>query len=419
MDGVSQAAMDGEQRPLTGELRSPAETLRSMKYKISANIREVSFPPISEVQGWLRHRRNPDEPLIDLCQAVPSYPPAPQLVEHLRTLIDAPETARYSPDEGLPGVREALCRHYRAFYGAEMAPEQLCLTIGASQAFWLAMVTLCRPGDEVIVQVPYYFDHVMALDILGVRSVFVPFDEESGGVPSPRAIASRISARTRAILLVTPSNPTGIVTPAQTLEEISALARRYDVALVLDETYAAFIPGGERPHALFADPQWDDHFIHIASFGKTFALTGYRAGALAASEEFLHHALKAQDTMVVCAPRITQHAIAWGVAHLGDWVAANREMMQRRHDRFVAEFTAGSNPFRLVTSGSFFAWVRHPFTGNTGRQVARLLAEEASLLVLGGESFGPGLTSYLRIALGNLSDDRIPEAVQRFRDFPV
>ncbi len=390
-----------------------------MKYSVSANIREVNFPPISEVQGWLRHRRNPDEALIDLCQAVPSYPPAPQLVQYLHTLLDEPELARYSPDEGLAEVREILCRHYHRIYSGHVQPEEVCLTIGASQAFWLAMVTLCQPGDEVIVQVPYYFDHVMALDILGVRSVFVPFDEESGGIPSPRAISSRITARTRAILLVSPSNPTGFVTPSEILGEIFSLARKNDIALVLDETYAAFIPGGARPHALFAEPRWADHFIHLTSFGKTFALTGYRAGVLVASEEFLHHALKAQDSMVVCAPRITQHAIAYGVEHLGEWVVANREMMQRRHDLFVAEFTQGSNPFRLVASGSFFAWVRHPFTGHTGRQVARLLAEEASLLVLGGESFGPGLTAYLRIALGNLSDERIPEAVQRFRDFPL
>lgn len=391
-----------------------------MKYTISPLIREVSFPPISEVWQWVAAGRHPqDRPLIDLCQAVPSYPPASELTEHLQILLDDPALYRYSPDEGLPQVREGLSAHYQQRYGARMTPEHLCLTIGASQAFWLAIVTLCRPGDEVVVVVPYYFDHVMALDMLGIRSVFVPFDEERGGVPEVRALASRITNRTRALLLVTPSNPTGTVTPPEVLAELFHLAKKNDIALILDETYGEFIAGGVRPHELFTLADWDDHFIHLTSFGKTFALTGMRAGVLAASPEFLHHALKAQDTMVVCAPRITQQAILYGVKHLSAWVAGNRDRMQRRHSLFVEQFRGHGNPFRLVTGGSFFAWVRHPFPGHTGRQVARLLLEEAGVLTLGGEIFGPGLASYLRIALGNLSEEAIPEAVRRFREFAV
>ena len=94
-------------------------------------------------------------------------------------------------------------------------------------------------------------------------------------------------------------------------------------------------------------------------------------------------------------------------------------MMEHRHDLFHTEFTRSGNPFRLVASGAFFGWVRHPFKGKTGRQVARLLAEEAGLLVLPGEVFGPGLADYLRLAFGNVREEEIPEAVTRFRSFPV
>lgn len=391
-----------------------------MKYRINPLIDAVKFPPISEVWEWVAAGRHPgDMPLIDLCQAVPSHPPDMGLVAHLKNLMDDPATYRYTPDEGLAEVREGLCAYYQRRYGAQMMPEHLCLTIGASQAFWLTMVTLCRPGDEVVVVVPYYFDHVMALDMLGIRSVFVPFDDQNGGIPAPRALASRINERTRALLMVTPSNPTGVVMPPEVLAEIHRLARKNDVALVLDETYQAFIPGGGRPHNLFCDPDWSDHFIHIASYGKTFALTGMRAGVLAASCDFMRQALKAQDTMAVCAPRLTQQAILYGVTRLEGWVTAKRDEMQHRHDLFVEEFTKGGNPFRLVAGGSFFAWVRHPFTGHSGRQVARLLLEEAGVLTLGGEVFGPALSGYLRLALGNIAEDRIAEAVRRLREFPV
>ncbi|MDD5286968.1 MAG: aminotransferase [Desulfuromonadaceae bacterium] len=386
-----------------------------MTLTLSPLITKVHFPPISEVKRWLAERPDDGQELIDLCQAVPDYAPAQELTEHLSALLADPLMSKYSPDEGLPEVREALCGYYHRKYGALISPANLCLTIGASQAFWLAIVTLCRAGDEVVVQAPYYFDHPMALDILGIRGIYAPFVEAQGGLPSVATIERLITGKTRAILVVSPSNPTGAITPPTVIHELLELAKKHGIALILDETYNEFIPGGSRPHDLFGDPSWGGHFVHIASFGKTYALTGYRAGLLAASENFIHHALKAQDTMAVCQPRITQHAVKFGVEQLDGWVAANRDMMGRRHDLFRAEFLKPGNKFQLVASGAFFAWVRHPFIGCSGRQVAKRLVDEAALLSLPGEVFGQDLEGYLRLAFGNIREEAIPEAVRRFR----
>ncbi len=383
---------------------------------LSPLISNVHFPPISEVKRWLAERPDDGQELIDLCQAVPDYAPAPELMEHLSRLLSDPLMSKYSPDEGLLEVREAICGYYGRKYGTQLSSANICLTIGASQAFWLAIVTLCRAGDEIVVQAPYYFDHPMALDILGICGVYAPFVEADGGMPDPVTIEGLITDRTRAILVVSPSNPTGAITLPETVRELFEIARRHNIALIVDETYNEFIPGGVRPHDLFSDPAWGDHFVHIASFGKTYALTGYRAGLLAASEEFIHHALKAQDTMAVCQPRITQHAVKFGIENFDQWVAANREMMSRRHDLFRSEFTQPSNQFQLAASGAFFAWVRHPFSGCSGRQIAKRLVDEAAILCLPGEVFGPGLEGYLRLAFGNIQEDAIPEAVRRFRE---
>ncbi len=390
-----------------------------MSIPFSPHIRAVHFPPISEVKGWLATRPDTGLELIDLCQAVPDYPPAPELTAHLATLLDDPLMSKYSPDEGLPEVLAAVCKAYLHKYGAQIEPGNLCLTIGASQAFWLAIVTLCQAGDEVVVQAPYYFDHAMALDMLDIHGVYAPFDEASAGLPSPEVMESLITARTRAILLVSPSNPTGAITPPDILQELYDLAQRHNIALILDETYNEFIPGGACPHDLFTRPGWGEHFVQIASFGKTFALTGYRAGMLAASQQFIHHALKVQDTMAVCQPRLTQHAVRFGLERLDAWVAANRETMARRHDLFRAEFVKPGNPFQLAASGAFFAWVRHPWPDLTGRQAAKRLVDEAAILCLPGEVFGPGLEGYLRLAFGNIREDAIPVAVERFREMAV
>jgi aspartate/methionine/tyrosine aminotransferase len=386
--------------------------------RFSPYIEAVPFPPISAVKEWLVGRTFPPErPLVDLCQAVPDYPPAAELIAHLRPLLDDPMTSRYSPDEGLPEVREAVAVWLARRYGTGPAASEVCLTIGASQAFWLALLTLCRAGDEVILQLPAYFDHPMALGTLGIRPVYAPFNPANGGLPDPAVIERLITPRTRALLLVTPGNPAGAIIPPAVISELYHLARRHDIALFLDETYNAFLPAGALPHHLFAEPEWQKHFIHIASFGKTFALTGYRAGALIAGADVIHQALKIQDTMAVCQPRLTQHAIAFGCEHLDGWVKANAAMMQQRHDRFVKLFTAPGNPFQLVAGGAFFAWIRHPWPKLSGWEAARRLAFDGDLACLPGEAFGPGMDTYLRLAFGNLPDGRIALAVERFREF--
>ena len=387
-----------------------------MRFPISTLIEGVHFPPISEVRRWIAESTC-HLPVVDLCQAVPDYPPAPALNQYLHGIIDDPLVSKYSPDEGLLEVRKAICRRYARIYRSGPNPDQICLTVGASQAFWLAMISLCQSGDEIILQCPAYFDHPMTLEMLGLKAVFVPFSETTSGVLSPDAVEACITPRTRAILAVSPSNPTGAVTPAANIRDLFDLARERNIAFILDETYSDFIPDGQPPHALFTDPAWSDHFIQIMSFGKTYALTGYRAGCLVASEKFIHHALKAQDTMTVCQPRITQMALKYAADTLDDWVAVNRAMMASRHDTFVREFAKPGNPFRLVASGAFFAWVRQPFTDLTGREAARKLAHDAGVMVLPGEVFGPGLEPYLRLAFGNIREEEIPAAVERFKSF--
>ncbi len=151
--------------------------------------------------------------------------------------------------------------------------------------------------------------------------------------------------------MVTPSNPTGAVIDANRLEDLYALAAHHEITLILDETYNAFIGG--QPHRLFTHSDWCQHFIHLASFGKTFALTGLRSGALIASDQLIEQALKVQDSMVVCQSRPAQKALAFGCRHLDDWVSANTAAMHRRHDLFREQFLAAELKFELTASGSF------------------------------------------------------------------
>lgn len=382
---------------------------------IAPHLSQIQTPPITEVKRWINGRIfSRERPLVDLCQAIPSYPPAPELIRYLQDVMTQPSTFIYSPDEGLPEVRQEVAHWYQRHYGAELQTQQLCLTIGASQAYWLALACLCQPGDEIIIQLPAYFDHLMGLQILGITPIFAPFESEAGGQPSIEAIEALISSKTKAILLVSPSNPTGAVVAADTAEHLFNLVKQRGITLILDETYNAFL--GRTPHQLFSQMDWSEHFVHLASFGKTFALTGLRSGTLIASERLIEQALKVQDSMVVCQPRPTQLATAFGCRYLDDWVSANTAMMKCRHDNFRQQFLAGNHNFELSASGSFFAWVKHPWKQMSGRDAARKLADKSNLICLPGEAFGPGLEPYLRLAFGNIENSQIPLAISRFEE---
>ncbi len=383
---------------------------------INHRLKEVQPPPITEVKSWVGGRDvSNQQPLLDLCQAVPNYPPAPGLIGHLHRALDDPATYRYSPDEGLLDVRSDLCNWYQRYYHSGPHPDQVCLTIGASQAFWLAMLCLCQPGDEVIVPLPAYFDHLMALQSYGVKPTYIPFDPITGGLPTLTAIEQKITPRTRALLLVSPSNPTGAIIPSPQLEQLFDLAQAHSIVLMIDETYNSFISDfrNSPPHRLFARRTWHNHFVHIASFGKTFALTGLRCGALIGAAELIEQGLKIQDSMAVCQPRPAQLALQYGCCHLDGWIAEKTQQMQERHTVVTDCFGADIKGFELTASGSFFAWIKHPWVGMSGRQAARNLLDKAGIICLPGEAFGPGLEPYLRLAFGNIETDQISELTQR------
>ena len=378
--------------------------------KINSNINNIQYPPISEVRDWVAESASRHRSLIDLCQAVPDYSPHPQMLEWMCSALNDPEIARYTPDEGLSEVRETISRWYQRRYAAGPSATEICLTIGASQAFWLAMTLLCQAGDQVIVQSPAYFDHPMGLQALGIEPVFTRYNPDEQE-PDLENLVRMLTPRTKALLLVTPSNPTGYQLSPETIRRLYEFCVEQGIALVLDETYNAFAEG--RPHSLFAEPEWQQNFIQIASFGKTFSLTGFRAGALVAGHHVIRQALKIQDSMTVCQPRLTQLAVQYGCDFLDEWVDDNANMMRRRHDQFCQAFQHPNNRFQRIASGSFFAWVRHPWPRLDSRQATRKILDEADMICLPGAAFGPDLDSYLRLAFGNIREEGIPEAIER------
>ena len=368
--------------------------------------------PISEVRSWVAGGiGRTDLPMVDVAQAAPGYPPAPGLIDHVSRL-DQATVSRYGQALGEAALRSALAADLSSAYGTAVRPDQVAITAGANQAFCLAVSVLCEPGDRVIMPVPYYFNYDMWLNMLGVEAAYLACSD--GMLPSVEGAAALVDGRTRAIVLVTPNNPTGRVYPSDLTSAFARLATERGLYLIIDETYRDFRSTTAPAHDLFRDPEWDRSVIHIHSFSKVYSIPGYRVGGLAASPGLLHEADKVADCLTICPSRIGQEAALYGLGHLSDWVAANRSTMNRR----VAQFSAAMrhSPYEVASAGAYFAYVRHPFEGVSSRRVARRLFEEQAVLALAGGMFGPDQERYLRLAFANLEDRDIPELARRLNE---
>jgi aspartate/methionine/tyrosine aminotransferase len=277
-------------------------------------------------------------------------------------------------------------------------------------------MSLAKAGDDIVMPAPYYFNYEMWPRMLGIDIRSPSFRPEAGGEPDVAEAASLIGPKTRAIVLISPNNPTGAVYAPGTLRAFLELARSRRIALVLDETYRDFLPADSRPHDLFQDRDWADTLVHLYSFSKVFSLTGYRVGAIIAGEGFIEALAKAMDCVAICAPRIGQEAAIFGLKHLGAWRRSNTLMMRERKEAIERAFQRNDLGYEMVSVGAYFAYLRHPHRGLPALAVARRLAERRNLLALPGSMFGPLQEEYLRVAFANVETAMMPEIARRLAE---
>lgn len=376
-------------------------------------------PPVMEARRWLEGVEfTPERPLINVSQAAPvDAPPEAMRRAMADAAMNQPDAHFYGPVLGRSELREAIARDWSAVYGGAIQPGEVAITQGCNQAFCAAVQTLAGPGDEIIVPVPWYFNHKMWLDMQGIGAVGLTCGQ--GMIPDADEAARLITERTRAIVLVSPNNPSGAEYPAETLQAFFDLARARGLALIVDETYRDFDSREGAPHGLFLDPDWGDTLIHLYSFSKAYRLTGHRIGAIIASPARMIEIEKFLDTVAICASQIGQIGAAWGMANLQDWLAGERaEILARR--AAMAEGMAGLAGWRLKGCGAYFAWAEHPYD-MTSPELARRLVRESGVLLLPGTMFTPegcgDGARHVRIAFANADVAGISALIGRLAAF--
>lgn len=374
----------------------------------SARLQAVQAPIIAAVGELVR-----DHPgTLSLGQGVVSYPPPPQALARLTDALAAPATHGYAHVAGLPALVERIEAKLRAENGLSVAPESaVVVTAGANMGFLNAVLAVVDAGDEVILPAPYYFNHEMAVRIAGGRPVPVPTDAAYG--LDPDAVAAAVTPRTRAVVTVSPNNPTGAVYEAAALRAVNDLCRAHGLLHISDEAYEYFLYDGATHVSPGAFDGAAGHTLSLFSLSKAYGFAGWRIGYMVVPAALLPAVKKIQDTNLICPPVASQHA-ALGALEAGraytDAFVADLSAVRTRTQQALAGL--GSRVVVPPARGAFYFFLRVD-TPLEPMALVRRLIERHRVAVIPGTTFGAADGCTLRLSYGALQPATAAEAVGR------
>ena len=320
---------------------------------------------------------------------------------------------KYTPNAGLPSLREAIAAKVRRENGLACVPDQVVVTPGAIAALALATLTVAGRDDEVLIPDPGWPNYQSIVALAGARPVHFPLRADRGFQPDPGEVEALVTPRTKAILVNTPGNPTGAVFTRETAEALVRLAARRDLYVISDEIYEAIVFEGE--HVPLARFDGDGRVLTIFGFSKTYAMTGWRLGYLVTSRDLAPRAASLLEPITSCASSISQKAGEAALAGPQDCVRQFRDSYRARRD-LVRDLLEGTDLLATVPRGAFYALLDIGRTGGTAMQFAQALLERERVAVTPCESFGPSGARAVRISFAT-ADHLLKEGLGRLVAF--
>ena len=354
-------------------------------------------------------RRTPGT--ISLGQGVVDYAPPAAAHEALVRFSGERERHKYQHGLGIRELRERIAARLAAENGIDADRFALMVTAGGNMAFLTALLAICDEGDEVVLVRPYFFNHEMAVRMIGCRPVVVAADERYQ--LDLAAIEGAIGPRTRAVVTVSPNNPSGAVYPEADLRSVNALCADRNLFHVSDEVYEYFLFDGARHFSPGAIPGAEHHTVCIYSLSKSYGFASWRVGYMVFPAPLLDSVEKIQDTNVICAPAVSQHA-AVAVLDAGrPWVEQRlKSIAEVRRIALDALSSLGDRVTVPRADGAFYFLVRVHREGDAEALAERLIREHR-IAVIPGTAFGMNGGCYLRVGYGAVDAASMKEAMAR------
>jgi len=349
---------------------------------------------------------------ISLGQGVAWYGPPPEAVEYIRRFLADPQNHKYKLVQGIPELLEAIEKKLAAENRIRLGRDQrIVVTAGANMGFVNAVLAITDPGDEIILNLPYYFNHEMAITMADCKAVCVPTDDNYQ--LQPDAIERAITGRTRAVVTISPNNPTGAVYPEGSLRRVNDLCRRHGIYHISDEAYEYFTYDGARHFSPGSMAGSGPHTISLFSLSKAYGFASWRIGWMVIPERLFEPIRKIQDTVLICPPVISQWA-AVGAMDAGRAYCEDKLGETRAIRRLILERLQEIDDLVTIprADGAFYLLLRVHADLDPMPLVQRLI-EEHKVAVIPGTTFGVRGQCLLRVAYGALEKDTAAEGIGR------
>ncbi len=324
----------------------------------------------------------------------------------------------YTSNSGLKRLREEICDYLSSRFNAKYSPDEVMVTIGASEAIDVSLRALLNAGEEVLVPDPSYVSYCPAIALAGGVAVPIACTPENGLKPTPQAIEAAITKKTKAVILPYPNNPTGAVLRKDELEAICAVIKKHNLIAVSDEIYAELTYSG-RHVSVAAINGMLERTVLISGFSKAFAMTGWRVGYVCAPAEILGAMLKIHQYTIMCAPTMSQYAALAALVTGKESGFAAVEEMRDKYDmrrRFVVNAFNEMGLRCSEPSGAFYAFPSVKSLGLTGEQFAEQLLREKHVAVVPGDAFGEAGREHVRCSYAT-GMAQLSEAMRRIGEF--
>lgn len=354
--------------------------------------------------------------VIDFTLGDPDVQPHPNIKEAgCRAIMEG--KTRYSQNAGLLELRQVISDYYIRKEGLSYDPAtEILVSVGAMEGLYLALLSLLNPGDEVIIPAPYYVNYVQMTTMCGGVPVIIDKPTTEPLIFDVADIEAAITEKTKAIIINTPANPSGKIISWGKIEQIAAIAKKYDLYIITDEVYKCLIYGDMGFRSIVAIDGMRERTVLVNSLSKEFCMTGWRIGYVLAPSEIISVMTKLQENVAACAPLPSQYAAIEALSSSTDYSAEMKTIFSQRRDILVQGINAISGLSCTPPDATFYLMVDISETGLKSFDFAVQLLETIHVAVVPGVTYGESCDKYVRMAF-TLGEDKITEGIQRIKKF--
>ena len=390
--------------------------------RISKRIAAIAESATLKVDAKAKALQAEGRPVISYAAGEPDFPTPAHIVEAAAKAVLDPKNHRYTPAVGLPDLREAIVQKTLRDSGTQISANQVVVTNGGKQAVYQAFAVLLDAGDEVLLPTPYWTTYPEAIALAGGKTVNVFAGSEQGYKVTVEQLDKAKTARTKVLLMCSPSNPTGAVYSKEEIAAIGTWAHQNDLWVITDEIYQNLVYDGIKAYSITeVVPELIDKTIMVNGVAKSYAMTGWRLGWMAGPADAMKAAANLQSHLTSNVNNIAQKAALEALTGPQDEVQKMLQAFDRRRKLAVSELGKIDNWLAPMPQGAFYVYsdvrglLGKSWAGkqiNTSLELCDLILEEAEVALVPGEAFGP--SGYVRMSYA-LGDEPIVEGIQRLQ----